>query len=251
MSLRTFSFALGVDSDRMRTLGLALGLAVVAVVAASNARAQASVRRDEAARGAERPAQSKAGIDVSLPASAAPVFAGPVIRTANVIADSELRALLQNGFPARLHYRADLWSRSGWFDDVESSIEWDVFVRYEPLTKTYRISRHLGDRVETIGRFERYEDAQAALARPYLAPLPARRTRARQYYNVVLEVEVLSMSDLDELERWLRGELRPAVRGKRNPGTALGRGISTLAARLLGGEKRRYEQRTETFRTGN
>lgn len=251
MSLRTFSFALGVDSDRMRTLGLALGLAVVAVVAASNARAQASVRRDEAARGADRPAQSKAGIDVSLPVSAAPVFAGPVIRTANVIADSELRALLQNGFPARLHYRADLWSRSGWFDDVESSIEWDVFVRYEPLTKTYRISRHLGDRVETIGRFERYEDAQAALARPYLAPLPARRTRARQYYNVVLEVEVLSMSDLDELERWLRGELRPAVRGKRNPGTALGRGISTLAARLLGGEKRRYEQRTETFRTGN
>jgi len=62
---------------------------------------------------------------------------------------------------------------------------------------------------------------------------------------------VISMSDLDELERWLRGELRPAVRGKRNPGTALGRGISTLATRLLGGEKRRYEQRTETFRVGN
>jgi len=58
------------------------------------------------------------------------------------------------------------------------------------------------------------------------------------------------MSDLDEVERWLSGELRPAVRGKRNPGTALGRGLSTLATRLLGGEKRRYEQRTETFRTG-
>lgn len=235
----------------MRTSGLALALALVAAVAASEVGAQASARRDEAARGTAPPAQSKAGIDVSLPVSAAPVFAGPVIRTANVIADRELRALLQNGFPARLHYQADLWSRSGWFDDVESSIEWDVFVRYEPLTKTYRISRHVGDRVETIGRFEQYEDAQAALARPYLAPLPARRTRARQYYNVVLEVEVLSMSDLDELERWLRGELRPAVRGKRNPGTALGRGLSTLATRILGGEKRRYEQRTETFRVGN
>jgi hypothetical protein len=58
----------------------------------------------------------------------------------------------------------------------------------------------------------------------------------------------MSMSDLDELEGWLRGELRPAVRGKKNPGTALGRGITKLATRLLGGEKRRYEQRTETFR---
>jgi hypothetical protein len=38
------------------------------------------------------------------------------------------------------------------------------------------------------------------------------------------------------------------VRGKKNPGTALGRGITKLATRLLGGEKRRYEQRTETFR---
>jgi len=67
---------------------------------------------------------------------------------------------------------------------------------------------------------------------------------------VTLEVEVLSMSDLDEIDRWLRGELRPAVRGKRNPGTALGRGLSRLATRLLGGENRRYEQRSPMFRVG-
>jgi len=230
---------------------LALALTLHALVTAAAAGAQASARRDGSARSDAPAAQSSAGIDVSLPASGTAVPTGPVIRTANVIADGELRRLLQNGFPARLHYRADLWSRGGWFDDVESSIEWDVFVRYEPLTKTYRVSRHVGERVETVGRFERYEDAQAAVARPFLAPLPARRTRARQYYNVVLEVEVLSMSDLDELDRWLRGELRPAVRGKRNPGTALGRGLSTLATRLLGGETRRYEQRTETFRANN
>ena len=251
MSRPTFSFVLGAASSIMRPVGVAFALALAAATAATDARAQAAARRDGAARNDAPPVQGAAALDVSLPASGNAVFAGPVIRTANVIADGELRALLQNGFPARLHYRADLWSRGGWFDDLVSSIEWDMFVRYEPLTKTYRISRHVGDRVETIGRFERYEDAQAALARPYLAPLPARRTRARQYYNVVLEVEVLSMSDLDELERWLRGELRPAVRGKRNPGTALGRGLSTLATRLLGGEKRRYEQRTETFRVVN
>jgi len=179
-----------------------------------------------------------------------PVPMGPVIRTANVIADRELQTLLQNGFPANLHYRTELWSRGGLFDDVKSSVEWDVLVRYEPLTKTYRVARFVGEEAENLGRFERYEDAQAALARPYQPKLPARRTRDRQYYIVTLEVEVLSMSDLDEIDRWLRGELRPAVRGKRNPGTALGRGLSRLATRLLGGENRRYEQRSEIFRGG-
>jgi hypothetical protein len=230
----------------VRSLGAAI---VLAWLVGTSAAAQSSARRDDTERTGAPPAQSAAGIDVSLPKSA-PVPAGPIIRTANVIAGSELRKLLQNGFPAHLRYRVDLWSRSGLFDDVEASIEWDVFVRYEPLTKTYRVSRHTADRTENLGRFERYEDAQAVIARPYQAPLPARRSRGRQYYIVALEVEVVSMSDLDELERWLRGELRPAVRGKRNPGTALGRGVSTLATRLLGGEKRRYEQRTETFRVG-
>ena len=234
----------------MRTFGAAIALAVSIV---TDGMAQQSARRDQPMRSEASPVvQPTAGIAVSLPvsASSAPP-AGPVIRTANVIADRELQKLLQNGFPANLHYRADLWSRGGWFDDIESSIEWDVFVRYEPLTKTYRVARVIGNRAENLGRFERYEDAQVAIARPYTAPLPARRTRSRQYYIVSLELEVLSMSDLDEVERWLSGELRPAVRGKRNPGTALGRGISTLATRLLGGEKRRYEQRTETFRVGN
>ena len=235
----------------MRTVGAAL---ILALLAPTQATAQQSERRETRPGGEPAPAvQQSAGIDVSLPPAVAPP--GPMIRTSNVIADRELQKLLQNGFPANLHYRAELWSRGGFFDDVVSSVEWDVLVRYEPLTKTYRVARYTypgaGTRAENLGRFERYEDAQAVVARPYQPPLPARRTRDRQYYNVVLEVEVLSMSDLDEIERWLRGELRPAVRGKRNPGTALGRGISRLATRLLGGEKRTYEQRTETFRVGN
>ena len=75
--------------------------------------------------------------------------------------------------------------------------------------------------------------------------MPARR--GRYYYSVGLDVETLSMSDLDEVERWLRGELRPAVRGQRNPGTALTRGLRTLFVRLLGGEKRRYDVQSRTF----
>jgi len=47
---------------------------------------------------------------------------------------------------------------------------------------------------------------------------------------------------------WLRGELQPAVRGQRNPGTALSRGVRSLTTRLLGGERREYGARTATFR---
>jgi hypothetical protein len=55
------------------------------------------------------------------------------------------------------------------------------------------------------------------------------------------------VSDLDEVERWLRGELRPAVRGQRNPGTAVTRGVRTVVAKLLGAEKRHYEERSGKF----
>ena len=234
----------------MRSLGAAI---VLAFALAHDARAQQAARRDQPVPANPAPVQPAEGIDVSVPPStpSSPVPLGPLIRTANVIADRELQRLLQNGFPANLHYRTELWSRGGVFDDVKSSVEWDVLVRYEPLTKTYRVARFVGENAENLGRFERYEDAQAVLARPYQPRLPARRTRDRQYYIVTLEVEVLSMSDLDEIDRWLRGELKPAVHGKRNPGTALGRGLSRLATRLLGGENRRYEQRTETFRVGH
>ena len=79
-------------------------------------------------------------------------------------------------------------------------------------------------------------------------PLAEVKKGQRGYYNLLLDVEVLSLTDLDEVQRWLRGELKPAVSGKKNPGTAIGRGVRTLVVRLLGGEKRHYEARTGTFR---
>ena len=59
---------------------------------------------------------------------------------------------------------------------------------------------------------------------------------------------MLSLSDLDEVERWLRGELRPAVQWKRNPAGVIGRGLRTLFVRMLGAERRHYEVRSKAFR---
>jgi len=83
---------------------------------------------------------------------------------------------------------------------------------------------------------------------PFRAPISLPRRGQKSYYNVVLDIETLSLTELDEVEQWLRGEVKPAVRGKKNPGTAMSRGMRTLVIRLLGGEKRRYEARSGTFR---
>lgn len=172
---------------------------------------------------------------------------GPLVRGIGVLAERELRDLLRNGFPARLHYRVELWSKGGLFNDLERAVEWNVVVRHDPLDNSYRVARFAGDRVAQLGRYPAFRDAEAAVERMYRAPIVPRRRGRSYYYAAVLEVETLSLTDLDEVERWLKGELRPAVRGRRNPGTAVTRGMRTLVVRLLGGESRRYELRSPTF----
>lgn len=195
---------------------------------------------------ARAPAQSH-GVEIRLPTRAALASEGPLVRLVGVLDERELRDLLDHGFPIRIHYRAELWTVAGWFNDLRGTWEWDVVLRQNAMARTYEVARLVGDEVTPLGEFSQLRAAVAAAERPYRVPLLPPRGR-RSYWNLVVDVETLSMSDLDEVERWLRGELRPAVRGRRNPGTAVGRGLKTLATRLLGGETRHYEVRSETFR---
>jgi hypothetical protein len=192
-------------------------------------------------------AQDRAGIEVRLPDPASRAVEGPLVRIAGVLGHHDLRDLLEHGFPVRVHYRVEIWTVAGWFDDLRDSWEWDLVMRYDPLRKSYGVARIVGNQVTPLGEFPSHGEAAAAAERPYRVPPLAPRGR-RSYYSAVIDVETLSVSDLDEVERWLRGELRPAVRGQRNPGTALGKGLRTLATRLLGSESRHFETRTVAFR---
>ena len=73
------------------------------------------------------------------------------------------------------------------------------------------------------------------------------RTPGRYYYTATLELETLSLSDLEELERWLQGELQPAVTGDRSIPGAVGQGAKRLMIRLLGLPARRLEGRSGKF----
>ena len=190
-------------------------------------------------------AQGSVRLDVELPSQ--PGRTGPRVRAVGVLRDARLRDLLRNGFPTRLHFRTELWSTGGWLNDFEGATEWDVVVRYDPLDATYQVVRVVGDRVTSLGRYREMAQAQLAVERPYVPSIRIPRQGRRYYYNARVEVEPMSVNDLDEVERWLRGELRPAVRGERNPGTALGRGVGQLLVRLIGGERRELEARSATF----
>ena len=165
-----------------------------------------------------------------------------------MLSDGKTRELLLNGFPAALHFRLELWRVGGFFDNLESAAPWDVLVRYDAYSKTYQLVRRGSRDTEVPAGFASVEAAEAALATAVPVQLTPLKRGDSYYYNVVVDIETLSFSDLDELQRWLRGDLQPAVRGKRDPVSALRRGIEALLSRMLGGERRHYEARSVTFR---
>ncbi len=200
------------------------------------------------AKASAAPVASPSDSAIASPADTdPPAPTGPTVRGVDLLADGQTRDLLRNGFPARLHYRLELWGGGGVFDHLQGTREWDVVVRYDPLSKHFRAARIVDDRVAVVGDVGTYAALTSTLALPYVVPLVPPR-RGKYYYSAVLDVEMLSLSDLDEVERWLRGELRPAVQGHRNPGTAVTRGLRTLFLKLIGGERRHYEARSKTFR---
>jgi hypothetical protein len=194
------------------------------------------------------PAQDRPVLSVVNPRADSLAVSGPIVRATGVLADRPVRELLDHGFPARLRFRCELWSAAGWFDNLLRVVEWDLVVQYEPISRRYHTAHLLGDSIVSRGVFRELADAVVEVERPWRPPIRAAGNRATQYYNVILTLEMLSVSDLDELQRWVRGDLTPAVRGQRNPGTALSRGARTLLSRLLGGERRTLESRSRTFR---
>ncbi|MFN2637515.1 MAG: hypothetical protein ABR585_10845 [Gemmatimonadaceae bacterium] len=198
--------------------------------------------------GSQLGAQNKVRLEVLPPPQNAWADEAPSVASAGLLSDAAIRDLLANGFPARLHYRLERWVAGRIFDDLKAAFDWDVILKYDVLGKKYQAVRVINNKPELLGEFPTLDDAAVTTEAAYKPNISLPRKGQRGYYNLLLDVETLSLSDLDEVERWLRGELKPAVSGKKNPGTALGRGVRTLVVRLLGGEKRHYEARTGTFR---
>ena len=170
----------------------------------------------------------------------------PVIRSENMLgANSRWLAALRSGLPVRLHYRVEVWrSRGAWFDTFERQVEWDVLVRHEPLLDQYTLLTFVGA-ARQERRYATLDALGAALAFAYqvnVRPVEA----GRYYYAASLQVSTLSDSDLDELERFLAGDLGRTDEGE-NLGDALGRGATRFLLRLAGLPSLRLEARSPHF----
>jgi hypothetical protein len=169
----------------------------------------------------------------------------PVVRSDNLLGDGRWLSTLRSGLPVRLHYRIEVWrSREGWMDQLTRQVYWDVVLRHEPLLDEYTMLTIFGSRVQER-RYATLDALTAALAFAYQINVsPARG--GKYYYTATLEVSTLSDSDLDELERFLEGDLGDP-QGQDGLGDALGRGATRFLLRLAGLPSLRLEERTRRF----
>ncbi len=148
---------------------------------------------------------------------------------------------LESGLPVRVRIVTELW-RDRTVDALEGRHEWRASVLLEPLSERYRVE--IGDAGSAqVGSLPEARALLQGGLRPPLSP----RQAGDYYYLARMEVETLSLSDLEELRRWLNGELGPAVGGEENVGSALGRGLRRLMVRILGLPVQRHQARTARF----
>lgn len=202
-----------------------------------------------AAAPARAHAQERPGLSIALPADSLLTRRGPVLRATAMLAGERIRELLNAGFPARFHFRVELWSEGRFWASFEKASEFDVLARFLPAEKQYEVLYVENEHAQSLGRFASTTDAERAIGRAIPAPMSARASSREQYYQATLTVQALSEKDLDEVARWLRGDIEPGITGRANPTSVISRGIRTLATRLLGGEKVEYEATSARFRT--
>ncbi|MBX7118098.1 MAG: hypothetical protein K1X31_03765, partial [Gemmatimonadaceae bacterium] len=103
------------------------------------------------------------GVEVQLPTATRLTAEGPLVRARAILSDPYLRELLENGFPARLHFRVELWADARFFDELQRTAEWDVIVRFRGVERTYEVLQVVGQRPLSLGAFTTLEDADAAV----------------------------------------------------------------------------------------
>jgi uncharacterized protein DUF4390 len=196
------------------------------------------------------PAQGPDGVRLQVTLAQDSAVSGaraPIVRSENLIeGNSRWLAALRSGLPVRLHYRVEVWrSRDGWFDTFGRQAGWDVLLRHEPLLDQFTLLTFVGaSRQER--RYATLDALGAALGFAYQVNVrPAEP--GRYYYAASLQVSTLSDSDLDELERFLAGDLGRAAEGGENFGDALGRGATRFLLRLAGLPSLRLEARSDRF----
>jgi hypothetical protein len=156
----------------------------------------------------------------------------PRVELGPILDDPRIRRSLEAGLPIRIEVTSELW-RVRAVDALEGRNVWRATARLDPLSGLIRV-----------------ESAEGLLGSslPVEVYPPIRPGRAGDHYYLVrMVVQTLSASDLEELRRWLRGDLSPAVEAADDVGGAITRGLQRLFVRALGLPMQRHEARSPVF----
>ena len=170
----------------------------------------------------------------------------PVVRAENLLSDGAFLAAVRNGFAVRFAFRLSLWRSATIFDRLVRETLWEAVAVQDPVENTYALVLEPGGKVEIYADASHLGDALARTYTVGMLPTPGRNER--YYYIASLEIESLTASELEDVQRWLRGDLGHAITERGDLGNALTRGARMLLIRLSGLPHRRFEARSESFR---
>ena len=162
------------------------------------------------------------------------------------MADGMFEGSLRNGFPVRFDFRLELWRDARFFDHAGGELNWEVIVILDPVANTYQLIRST-DSTAVATTLPDLRSLDSALATPFTVDLVPPQRGGRYYYIADLEAESLSISDFEEVERWLRGDLGRALTQRGDVGNAFSRGARLALIRLSGLPHRSLQARTARF----
>ncbi len=168
----------------------------------------------------------------------------PLVRAQNLLSDGIFLGAVHNGFAVSFAYRLSLWRSATLFDRLVREATWEAVIVLNPVENRFELLQP-GAPVRT---FDDPAKLDTALAVPYRVELLPPGSGGRYYYVASLEVESLTASELEDVQRWLRGDVERAITGRGDVGNALTRGARMLLIRLSGLPRRSFEARTDPFR---
>jgi len=151
---------------------------------------------------------------------------------------------LEGGLPVRIRVHTELW-RDRFLDQQVARHEWGAVLLFDALERVFLVDTGEGE----TRRFATLAEVTSHLDREVASPI--RPVDAGTYYYLArLEIETLALSDIEELRRWLRGDLAPILSGAQGVGGAVSGAVSRLLVRALGLPVQRHQLRSSRFSWG-
>jgi hypothetical protein len=137
--------------------------------------------------------------------------------------DADLEAALRSGLPARVGIELVLWEeRAGLWDREVVREEWTVSVVFEVVAEDYTVFDGTGDPLLESEDLVEVEDFVSGVQLLPLCDFADLDPDRPHYLGAHLVIEPLSIDEVRDLERWLRGNVRQGARLRDVPGQLVG-----------------------------